>query len=271
MLISTAGLETSKPATRDSRRLWSLWDMIELDAAYLIRLMQILFNAQCLLARTPPNLPAEMRATNVETADGLQVACEKMDLRVSAKSTDYIRYANTTAELSDAYALMKRNIHTELHGRKFFEPDAKYLRYFENLKLFGNGVFDAFPSANDDIYESGMCLSLERPTAAVLHLMRVLEAGLAALAKAVGVPKKNDWGSYIREIGEELDKRAKSAGARSADEVFYAEAAANFDRLRRAYRNPTMHPEKTYSQERAEEIMSATKSFMTHLASKVSE
>jgi hypothetical protein len=32
-----------------------------------------------------------------------------------------------------------------------------------------------------------------------------------------------------------------------------------------------MHPEKTYSQERAEEILLATKSFMTHLATRLSE
>jgi hypothetical protein len=104
-----------------------------------------------------------------------------------------------------------------------------------------------------------------------MHLNRALECGLSALAKAVGVPKQNDWGSYIREIGKELDARVKTAGARSADEQFYAEAAANFDRLRRAYRNPTMHPEKTYSQERAEEILISTKVFMSHLASRISE
>ncbi len=116
-----------------------------------------------------------------------------------------------------------------------------------------------------------MCLALERPTACVMHLNRALECALAALAKAVDITKQNDWGSYIREIGKQLDARAKAAGARSADEQFYAEAAANFDRLRRAYRNPTMHPEKVYSQDQAEEILLATKSFMAHLATRLSE
>ena len=104
-----------------------------------------------------------------------------------------------------------------------------------------------------------------------MHLMRVLENGLGALAAAVGVANQNDWGAYLRKIGGELDARAKVAGARSLDEQFYAEAAANFDRLRRAFRNPTMHPDRVYSQERAEEILIATKSFMAHLALRLSE
>ena len=143
--------------------------------------------------------------------------------------------------------------------------------YYLNDHLFALGVFNNFPSANDDIFEAGTCLALERATACVMHLMRALEVALAALAKAVDVTNQNDWGAYLRKIEMELDARAKAAGARSIDEQFYAEAAANFDRLRRAFRNPTMHPDKSYSPERAEEILVATRSFMTHLATRLSE
>ena len=104
-----------------------------------------------------------------------------------------------------------------------------------------------------------------------MHLMRGHEVALAALAKTLGIQPQNDWGTYLRKIETEIGQRTKAAGARSSDEQFYAEAAANFDRLRRAYRNPTMHPDKTYSMERAEEILLATKSFMAHLATKISE
>lgn len=162
-------------------------------------------------------------------------------------------------------------MHLELQNRTFIEPEPKYRGYYEQGALFGGEVFNSFPSANDDIYEAGMCLALERGTACVMHLMRVLENGLGALAAAVGVANQNDWGAYLRKIGGELDARAKVAGARSLDEQFYAEAAANFDRLRRAFRNPTMHPDRVYSQERAEEILIATKSFMAHLALRLSE
>ena len=62
-----------------------------------------------------------------------------------------------------------------------------------------------------------------------------------------------------------------AAGARSPDEVFYAEAAATIDYMRRAFRNPTMHPDRSYSQDRAEEIFLSVKSFMNHLATKLCE
>jgi len=43
------------------------------------------------------------------------------------------------------------------------------------------------------------------------------------------------------------------------------------DSVRVAWRNPTMHIENSYSPERAEEILVATRSLMRHLATKVSE
>jgi hypothetical protein len=104
-----------------------------------------------------------------------------------------------------------------------------------------------------------------------MHLMRAAETGLAALAKAINVGKQNDWGSYLREIEKELARRAKTSGARSSDEQFYSEAATSFDHLKRAWRNPTMHVDRSYSPDRAEEIFQAMGSFMRHLATKISE
>ncbi len=207
-----------------------------------------------------------MGATEVE---GI---CRELGLEMSAKTAKLmLADRDSLEELHGAILQLANTIMLEMKDRKFDRLNHKFIDYYENQKLFGQTVFDGFSSANDDIYEAGACLALERPTACVLHLMRVLEAGLAALAKTVGVTKQNDWGRYLKEIDAELERRAKAAGARSADEQFYTEAAVNFDRLRRAYRNPTMHPDKSYSQDRAEEILLAVKSFMTHLATKISE
>jgi len=233
--------------------------------------MQTLFGAERLLEGTTGPLPRELIETDSVVAADIREACDKMGLKTSARSTDYIKYAGTTEELTIAYTHVKRNIHTELHGRKFFEPDERYIGYFEQPKLFGDDVFNKFPSAGDDIYEAGMCLALERSTACVMHLMRIVEVGLRTLASTLGVGKQNDWGKYLSEIDKELTNRVKTAGARTADEQFYAEAAAGIDNMRRAWRNPTMHPEKTYPNERAQEILLATKLFMSHLATRLNE
>jgi len=177
---------------------------------------------------------------------------------------------------------LQRFVHysTELCGRVidglrarivlFIEP--KYEQLFRQKDpLFGPDVFGAFESAKDDIVEAGKCLSLDRGTATVMHLMRVLEAGLRALASAVGVTKGNDWGTWIRNINAEMETRMKAAGTRTPDETFYSEANTCFDNLKRAFRNPTMHPDRDYSVQRAEEIFEAVKSFMRHLATRLHE
>jgi hypothetical protein len=142
-------------------------------------------------------------------------------------------------------------------------------KLFQQAAPFGLEVEKKFSSASEDIYEACKCLALGRATACVMHLNRVIEVGLTGLAAAVNIGQQNDWGSYLREIDKELKGRMKAAGARSSDEQFYAEAAGAIDNMRRAYRNPTMHPERTYSPERAEEILQAVKSFMRHLATKL--
>lgn len=159
----------------------------------------------------------------------------------------------------------------ELTARTVVTVSPRHAKYLNNPALFGNDVFNAFPSANEDIAEAGSCLTFERGTACVMHLMRASEVGLTALASTLGVGKQNDWGSYLREIEKEISKRVKASGARTADEQFYSESAASFDHLKRAWRNPTMHVDRTYSVDRAEEIFDAVGSFLKQLSIKIKE
>jgi hypothetical protein len=261
-----------KPYRDRSRGLWSLWEMLELDAQQFTTLLHTLFDVEIRERGKSGPLGDGMMSKPPGIADDIMHKCLSLELPVSATTADnMIRTATTMERLHESIRQLSNSVMLELKGKQFYGPLSRYIRYYNNQQLFGAEVFKNFPSANDDICEAGMCLAFERATACVLHLMRVLEVGLTVLAKTVGVPKQNDWGAYLREIGKGLDRLTKSSGARTSDEQFYAESAANFGRLRTAYRNPTMHPDKTYSQERAEEILMATKSFMSHLATKISE
>lgn len=159
------------------------------------------------------------------------------------------------------------------HVMMMIEPD--HIKYVENAQFFdpvdssANKVSVQFPSAAEDIAEAGKCLACGRATACVMHLARVMEVGLAATAKAVGVSHQNDWGEYLDGIDKELQVRFKTSGARTPDEQFYSEVHVTFDGIRRAWRNPTMHVDKTYTVEHAEEILIAVRSFMRHLATKL--
>jgi hypothetical protein len=252
-------------------RLRSFLDMVILEARPLLNTVLGLAELERFIAKRRHVAATEISSELKNIGETLADDCEKLRLQTPADAARGISNAKTTREIEGNLEFIRNAILIGLNRRKFFEPEPVYIKYFENPKLFGDAVFTAFPSATDDIAEAGTCLAFERSTACVMHLMRVTEAGLRALATAVGVSHQNDWGAYIREIYKELERQVKSAGAQSPDHQFYAEAAAQIDNVKRAWRNPTMHVDKSYSQPRAEEILLATKSLMIHLAARISE
>jgi len=172
-------------------------------------------------------------------------------------------------EIADEMNAVVKGFGDELEERKLFVMTPQYASYLEaGAPLFGENVFESFPAANNDITNAGKCLALGCGTACVMHLMRVLEAGLRGIAKPLGIENKNDWGTYLREIDAALKRREKASGKRTPDEHFYADACAHFGNLRVAYRNRTMHVGDEYSTDRAEEILIATRAFMRHLATR---
>jgi hypothetical protein len=56
----------------------------------------------------------------------------------------------------------------------------------DNEQLFGQAVYEAFPSARADIRDAGNCLAADCNTAAVFHMMRAVEWGLRALCVDLG-------------------------------------------------------------------------------------
>jgi HEPN domain-containing protein len=132
--------------------------------------------------------------------------------------------------------------------------------------LFGQAVADAFPLAAEDISEAGKCLGLGRHTAAVFHLMRSMEVAVQALASALGVVNiERAWGVLLSDMRTAIEALPK--GARR---VQFSEAASNLYHVKEAWRNDTMHPKKTYTEEEATAVYRAVQSFMTHLALLVS-
>jgi hypothetical protein len=255
-----------------NRRLWSLWEMLSLEGKEFTSLIHLLINIEMLSRRQTGLLGPTAIQTVKDTADSAIKILVNLDLPVSTKTAqEKVLTAKSHADLNSAIRQLFDNIKFELDGRKFYGPLRRYEQYYEQPKLFGDAVFSAFPSANNDIFEAGTCLALERGTACVMHLMRVAEVGLKALATAVGVGVQGDWGGYLRLINEALEASAKAAGKRTPDEQFYAETRVTLDGVRMAWRNGTMHVENNYSPERAEEILAAVRGLMRHLATKLSE
>lgn len=80
-------------------------------------------------------------------------------------------------QIAELFAELRRRIYDELRSKVHYVLDEYEAEYVRNASPFGDAVFDAFPSAAEDILESSKCLGLSRYTASVFHLMRALEVG----------------------------------------------------------------------------------------------
>ena len=168
----------------------------------------------------------------------------------------------------------------EIEGKAFFYVPAERAKFFPkvaNPHIFGKEVGQAFPSAFQDIAESGICLSLDRGSACVFHLMRVLEIGLSVLGAKFGISLAHtNWAPAIEEIESKIrDMHRDPAWKQFSDckqqQEFYAQAASHFWVLKDAWRNYTMHVRGFYTEEQAERIFENVKGFMQKLAERLSE
>jgi len=75
----------------------------------------------------------------------------------------------------------------DLAQLQFLSIDPAKASYLDNRDFLGARVPEAFPSAIPDIIGAGNALATECNTAAVFHLMRVVEWGLRSLASHLGV------------------------------------------------------------------------------------
>lgn len=168
------------------------------------------------------------------------------------QQTSQIRVA-AIDQLSGRFALMLSSREAELYEAK--EPP------------FGPDVEDKFPATSDDIVEAGKCLALGRGKASVMHLMLAMETALQCLATKIGatVKDKHDkflpWGVLSANLKTEIEKMAEGDPKASWWEVH-----AMLVSVGKSWRNKTMHPAQSYSEEQARKVYDAVKGFMADLA-----
>jgi hypothetical protein len=128
---------------------------------------------------------------------------------------------------------------------------------------FGAEVATAFPSAGYDIEEASICLAFRRSTAAVFHCMKVVERGIGAFARCVGLADpvaagERDWQAILRLLRGAADKS-------------FGESREMLDFVRERWRAPTLRPADKYTEEEAELIFAAVGRFMRALAVRCDE
>jgi hypothetical protein len=151
----------------------------------------------------------------------------------------------------------------ELEDRLFLSvPASQASLYLQPSAPFGDDVNSRFPVA-EDVSEAGKCLSLNRSTAAVFHLMRVTEIAVQRFGDKLGVPlvTEKNWQNILDQINSAI----RAMNHKDPKTRAYAEAASHLYNVKVAWRNEVMHPKQTYTFEEAKAIFDNVKTFMNDL------
>ena len=265
-------------------RLVRLTDMLRFYAGRFLELVEFLKDMSVFFELHP-----NLTHLTTEQVNFLQKKIEllrshlcQLNLPVSIKFTERLMAAcKTDIDISftrDLFRHISLTICDEMESALFSQVPHHLSSFYQSTKpLFGENVHRNFPSAIIDIEEAGNSLALGRNTACVFHLMRVLEVGLRALGKSLNDPsldpKKNPtWESILRRCDAELQKPyAQRSPEWQANPQFFSEATANLRAVKDAWRNPTLHIDLSYDEERARDVWNVVGAFLRHLATHLSE
>lgn len=157
---------------------------------------------------------------------------------------------------------LRERIRDELSSEYFFRLERQDVALYGQSQPFGEAVADKFPLATEDLQSAGDCLALRQPTAAVFHLMRAMEVVVQRLAKRLKIKNLDRvWGMLLSDIDTAI--KAMPKGAKKDR---WSEARANLYHVKQAWRNDTMHPKQTYTQDQAREVFNAMGTFARQLA-----
>jgi hypothetical protein len=210
--------------------------------------------------------------------DAVQGACRYLYLNSAARQAERLHELVETdpdaAELGTAFRELMNRIEDELKERTFMIVPPERAAYFaEDPPPFGQAVQGRFPEMTADIADASWCLGAGRWSAAVYHLMCVLEYAIRRLAKRLKVPKAQvehrPWGAILSALNAAVSALPNRAAEEKSKRERYSEALAHLGHVKDAWRNPTMHSRRRYNQEEAEAIFRGVKTFVNHLATEV--
>ena len=194
---------------------------------------------------------------------------ESLGLRASCSRLTRLKVAATTSpqELPIQYRVLLETVEEELRACKFLHVPPEREGFYDQDTLFGADVYAGFPDYAFHVLESGNCLALERWTAAVYHLMCVLEGGLDALGNAVKLPpSRKNWVVVLRDIQLAIDALPQGP---AEDLEFYRRSVMEFKYFQVAWRNHAAHGRIKYTESEALKVYEHVRDFMQHIATRL--
>ena len=170
---------------------------------------------------TPTMIKAVAEATRDAAKEFLELADEQqlpLSATLRAQLTRLYQeseVASTVASLGILDTLLDEavmNNAVELDTHIFILVPSEERELFEDpVSRFGEATVAALGDISADVASAGRCLTLNEPTSAVFHLMRILERGLHALARNLQVTmaatiELQNWHNIIEQIESAIRK-----------------------------------------------------------------
>ena len=142
--------------------------------------------------------------------------------------------------------------------------------------ILGDQCVDRFSQSgiSTEVEHAARCFALGQNTACAFHLMRVCEAGVRALALALGYQweANPNWGKFFKQYDVQLGTNpTKHVEPWISHADFLEAAGGNLRAAKDAWRNDTMHLEKSYDEREARHLLTVIPSFMRQIASRIDE
>jgi hypothetical protein len=282
-------------------RFVSLWDMLEVKGSEFLNAYQMVCtlvqSCQEAKDRGLPILLVESSITEyIESIDLLERHCAELELPLSTKSARKLKECFESSEaipkgrkfslmqVHDLYRAIDeftRRIRDEYTTRVFLAVPYGRAKYYADPKaFFGNQAWDALPTRGQfEMEEACRSFALARSTAAVFHVMRLLEVAIGAVRSSLGLPapikpSERNWGVILKSIKDEIGSRNAKGGkgwAKPLDRSFFDEVYLLLSAVRDTWRNPTMHVENKYTEEEAENILGTARAFVRKVAARMDE
>lgn len=230
----------------------------------------------------------ESEAINVPITDqffsDLEEDCIELELTNSLATIRRIRQTITRprsrkSDLVDLGPELQGRLLDEMSGKCFLALSAKERELYEShTPLFGVTFQTKFSTDGAfELDEASKCLALGRATAAVFHLMRLMEIAVRAVARCLNIPDPiqpadRSWGAVLKKVRDGIDAKWPTVATRlSGDGEIFDALYASLDAVKNPWRNSTMHPANKYTVEEAEHVLAAVRGFVMKLASRCDE
>jgi hypothetical protein len=208
------------------------------------------------------------RDLNLPATGAAAVRCKSSINRFIGANQGFISVAIAREIISDVRQLLTTLQDETKEYRTFVVAPAEAKMLDGGRELFGETVSLMFPSVQEDIDAAARCRAFGLWHATVAHSMRIAEVGIEALAKSLNSEIGTNWGDTAAKLRNTL-AAVNAKNGDSIEKEWASEAGAHLEFIRKAWRNPAMHPGKTFDREQALSVYDNTRSFMRMLAERL--